>query len=357
MANDKFYGYKPKMTKASGKEGTIYSGAEEGNTYEHLGNALDRVNPYEFRKGMDYELTAIGCARLKESTPEEREKATTTVIKNLMEHGGYYTSLITYETLFRGRKNKPNFKSWLKEQGEEYGMKEIDQKFKNDKMTEPKVKIDNKDLSVSLKEAIKSEIKQILSEKKIDPTGRPNKKTKKNPDIPGNDVEVNEKKGSSKVSKFDKERDIIKKEIERLTSVKDKFLEKYKKSKKDKKSISDYKNNLKLTPKDKSKLEKIADKFEVTKSEYTAKDIPGVIKKLEKRLKAVDKDEKAAADKLREEKTDIAATDLTREEQIRLLEICKQKGVSLREGASSIKTYYEIAKTAYLEGLAKGLKL
>ena len=66
MANNKFYGYTPKNTKPSGKEGTIYSGEEKGNTHEHLGDRLDRVNPYEFRKGMDYELSAIGCSRLAE---------------------------------------------------------------------------------------------------------------------------------------------------------------------------------------------------------------------------------------------------------------------------------------------------
>ena len=35
MANNKFYGYTPKPEK------------------EKEGNRLDRVNPYEFRKGMD----------------------------------------------------------------------------------------------------------------------------------------------------------------------------------------------------------------------------------------------------------------------------------------------------------------
>ena len=72
MANNKFYGYTPKHAKPSGKEGTIYSGAEKGKAHEHLGNRLDRVNPYEFRRGMDYELTSVGCSRLAESTPEER---------------------------------------------------------------------------------------------------------------------------------------------------------------------------------------------------------------------------------------------------------------------------------------------
>jgi len=59
MANDKYYGYSPKK--------------------EEIPTKLDRVNPYEFRKGMDYELTAVGVSRLAESTPEEREKATESV--------------------------------------------------------------------------------------------------------------------------------------------------------------------------------------------------------------------------------------------------------------------------------------
>ena len=357
MANDKFYGYRPKMTKSSGKEGTVRSGAEEGNTYEHLGNVLDRLNPYEFKKGMDYELLAIGCARLKESTTEEREKATEKVIKNLTEHGGYYTSLITYETNYRNLKNKPTFKSWLKEQGEEYGMKEINQKFKNDKMTEPKVKVD-KELKVSLKEAINKEIKQVLLEKKKEGDKLIKKSTGTTGPYggPGSDElpDVTEKKG---LSTFDKEREVVEKEIERFTILKSKQLEKYKKSKKDKKAISDYKDSLKVSEKDKKKLDKISDKFGVTKTEYKAKDIPGIIKKLEKRLKTIDKEEKAADDEVREEKKSIAATDLTREEQLRLLNIVKENGISLREGAMGVKTYYEIAKTAYLEGLAKGLEL
>ena len=64
MANNKLYGYTPKTSN------------------EKDGNRLDRFNPYEFRKGMDYELTNIGVARLAESTPEEREKATESVLKN-----------------------------------------------------------------------------------------------------------------------------------------------------------------------------------------------------------------------------------------------------------------------------------
>ena len=48
---------------------------------------------------------------------------------------------------------------------------------------------------------------------------------------------------------------------------------------------------------------------------------------------------------------------MTREEQIRLLNIIKENGISLREGSDNVKVYYEIAKSSFLEGLAKGLKL
>ena len=113
MANDKFYGYSPKNIKPSDKQGQAYAGLEKGGTYENIGNRLDRLNPYEFRKGMDYELTQLGVSRLAESTPEEREKATESVLKNLDENGGYYSALIQYETTYRNSDNKPTFKNWL----------------------------------------------------------------------------------------------------------------------------------------------------------------------------------------------------------------------------------------------------
>ena len=48
---------------------------------------------------------------------------------------------------------------------------------------------------------------------------------------------------------------------------------------------------------------------------------------------------------------------MTREEHIKLLKIIKENGISLREGAMGVKPYYEVAKAAYLEGLANGLKI
>ena len=71
MANDKYYGYSPKP-----KKGSI--GVPYGND-----NRLDRYNPYEFRKGMDYELSTMGISRLNESTPDQRQVSTEKVLKNL----------------------------------------------------------------------------------------------------------------------------------------------------------------------------------------------------------------------------------------------------------------------------------
>ena len=66
---------------------------------------------------MDYELTAVGCSRLAESTLEEREKATEKVIKNLEEHSGYYSALIQFETGMNhaNKIDGKNFKTWLKQ--------------------------------------------------------------------------------------------------------------------------------------------------------------------------------------------------------------------------------------------------
>ena len=111
MANNKLHGYTPDPSK------------------EKEGNRLDNFNPYEFRKGMDFELTNLGCSRLAESSIEERNKATETVLKNLEGNGEYYTALITYETEYRNRSNKPSFSTWLNDQ-DDIKMKEVQNAFK-----------------------------------------------------------------------------------------------------------------------------------------------------------------------------------------------------------------------------------
>jgi len=150
MANDNFYGYsnkKPELTLPNG----------------NIDAAFEKVNPYEFRKGMDYELTKMGCRNLHSSTPEQREKATTTVLKNLNEMGGYYSNMIAYETEYRGRENKPSFKKFVEGMAD-HGMKEVKDEFKNDKMEK-----------IKLKEAINKMVKEELNENK---TENPNKMTK-----------------------------------------------------------------------------------------------------------------------------------------------------------------------------------
>lgn len=146
MANNNLHGYTP---KSSNQRRDKMSGTTSIN------NRLDRLNPYEFRKGMDFELTSMGVSRLAESTPNEREKATEKVLKNLEKHNGYYTSLMTYETIYRGADRKPSFTKWLQEQ-EESNMKPTEKFNKKGKRTS----------LVALKEAIKKEIRTIIEAKK-----------------------------------------------------------------------------------------------------------------------------------------------------------------------------------------------
>lgn len=155
MAHNNFYGYTPKASN------------------EKEGNRLDRLNPYEFKKGMDYELVNMGIYRLAESSFEDREEATEKVIKNLQEYGGYYSALIQYETLYRNPiegQSKPSFKAYLQEI-EDYQMIEVDKTYSYDKMVEPKYKKEDYTIPFktgemknfklkALKEAIKREIKK-----------------------------------------------------------------------------------------------------------------------------------------------------------------------------------------------------
>ena len=144
MANNKYSGYTPKSSNQKREKGTT-----------EINNRLNQYNPFEFRKGMDFELTNMGSARLAESSPNERQKATEKVLKNLGKHDGYYTSLITYETTYRHTKKKPSFQKWLQEQ-EETNMKPAEKFNRKGKRTS----------LVALKEAIKTEIRILIEAKK-----------------------------------------------------------------------------------------------------------------------------------------------------------------------------------------------
>ena len=142
MANDNFYGYKrnPKNVKTkTGMRGSVDLDFES-------------INPYEFKKGMNAELTKMGT-ELRESNEEQREKATETVIKNLQKLPAYYSLMEHYETITRNMEGrKPTFNAFLKEMGD-YSMKEVKEKFTVDKMKE-----------IKLRESIRAEVKNVIKE-------------------------------------------------------------------------------------------------------------------------------------------------------------------------------------------------
>jgi len=353
MANNKYAGYTPDYKKEK---------------FE-MGNRLDRVNPYEFRKGMDYELTSLGCARLQESTPDEREKATESVIKNLEEHQSYYSALIQFESGMNhaGQINETSFKKYLKtytsERGD--GMKEIKNAFKFEKMKDADHKDDK---MVELKEAIKKEIKKALFEVEEEPIEEPEEETAKK-------ATKGAKKAEKGMARFEKEEQAIdelmfgkskgEEEVSKdnpgkgsLLFLKDKHLEAYKQNK----DVEAYKKAIALPDAIMKKLQKHVDVYsklgnKITINDIKGKDLPETIKNLEARRTSINKERQEAQAEVGKQKNEIASTDMTRENHLRLLEIIRENGVSLREGTDSIRSYYEIAKTAYLEGLSKGLRL
>ena len=316
MANNKYAGYTPKSMKPSDKQGQAYAGLEKGNTYENLGNRLDRVNPYEFRKGMDYELTQMGCSRLMESTPEEREKATESVLKNLEEHQAYYSALIQFETGMNqgGKINESSFKKYLESYTSERGdgMEEVKNAFKTGKMEDA----DHKDDKMTeLKEAITKEIKNILSEKKEDDDSKDEKAATKGA-----------KGMAKKIKALDKEVDKLQKEKDKN---KDKLQPDLKKYKDGKMSADDYRKKSKT----------LVDRN----------------KEINARLDQIKKEKEDIALKEKLDKREVAKTMMEKDTHMAILEIIKEYGISLREGSQGVKAYYEIAKTAYQEGFMAGL--
>ena len=309
MANNKYAGYTPTPSKEK---------------FE-MGNRLDRVNPYEFRKGMDYELTKMGCSRLAESTPEEREKSTEAVIKNLEEHAAYYSALIQFEAGMNhgGKINESSFKKYLESYTSERGdgMVEVNKEIKDDKMDKPK----NADLNTikmktiqPLKEAITQEIKNILSEAKKDKEESDDDKDKK------------ASKGAKGMAKKMKALD---KEVEKLEKEKDKNKEKLKPS------LDKFKDGKMSADEYREKTKSLVDRN---------KEIVKRVKEIEKEKDAISLSEKLG-------RREVAKTMMEKDTHMAILEIIKEYGVSLREGSEGVKAYYEIAKTAYQEGFMAGL--
>ena len=317
MANNKLHGYTPKMAN------------------EKDGNRLDKFNPYEFRKGMDYELTAVGCNRLAESTSEEREGATEKVLKNLKENGGYYSALIQFERGMNhaGTINEKSFKKFLEgfssERGD--GMVEVNKEHKNDKMTEPKSKGFNTikmQTLQPLKEAITREIRNILSEKE-NLTGKAADKANKEDDKKEKkDKETSVTTAKGKTAKLKS----LDKEIDKLNT-----------------------ERIKLKDSQKAPLAKYKD-GKMSSSEYTAatKDSVKRIKEIITRLSEIEKEKEAITLSEKLGRREVAKTMMEKDTHMEILNIIKEAGINLREGADGIKMYYEIAKTAYQEGFMAG---
>ena len=331
MANDKFYGYSPKP-----KKGSI--GVPYGND-----NRLDRVNPYEFRKGMDYELATIGISRLNESTPEQRQVSTDKVLKNLGTFPAYYSCKIQYETEYRNfQGRKPSFNKYMKEKYENK-MKPVDQEYKNDKM-------------VALKEAIKNEIRSILSEK-MDPVGKEDKDINNDGKVDKTDDYLkNKRKAISKAigKKSVKEEDDDDETAKKAT----------KSAKKKAKGVKGIEKEIAKKKEEKKKLKAKIDpliaKFKdksLDKDAYMKKvgDTPKKIKDLNGEIAKLEKDLDAALVKETDDMREVAASAMDRDVNRRLLEIIKESGVNLHEGAQGIKIHYDIARKSYMEGLTAGL--
>jgi len=312
MANDKFSGYKPKKEEIISNEGSPGSGTR-----------LDRVNPYEFRKGMDIELTTMGVSRLYESTPEEREKATEAVLKNLDEHQAYYSCFINYQTEFRNKETKPSFKKYLAELADVSTFKEFDKRDKNigeekdkaNQMEEPKY-----DKSIyTLKEAIKNEVINLLQENE---DKEPPKAAKK--DITG-------LKGAQLQKKFASNQ----KKIKDLESKRQKKFDAAKEKEKGKDADT------------KAKL----------RAAYI-KDVDSLQDEINNLKKENEEIKKIQEGKILEEKAlrrEVAKTMMDKDTHMEILKIIKEAGVPMNEGAAGVKAHYEIAKIAYQEGMMAGL--
>ena len=331
MANDKYYGYSPKP-----KKGSI--GVPYGND-----NRLDRVNPYEFKKGMDYELATIGISRLNESTPEQRQVSTDKVLKNLGTHPSYYSCKIQYETEYRNfQGRKPSFNKYLKEM-EETKMKPVDKEYKNDKM-------------VTLKEAIKNEIRSILSEK-MDPVG------KEDDDI-NNDGKVDKTDDYLKNKRKAISKAIGKKSVKEEDDDDETDKKAAKGAKKAAKGVKGIEKEIAKKKEEKKKLKAKIDpliaKFKdksLDKDAYMKKvgDTPKKIKDLNGEIAKLEKDLDAALVKETDDMREVAASAMDRDVNRRLLEIIKESGANLHEGAAGVKMHYDIAHKAYMEGLTAGL--
>ena len=84
-------------------------------------------------------------------------------------------------------------------------------------------------------------------------------------------------------------------------------------------------------------------------------DTPKKIKDLNGEITKLEKDLDAALVKETDDMREVVASAMDRDVIRRLLEIIKESGANLHEGAQGIKMHYDIARKAYMEGLTAGL--
>ena len=315
MANNKFRGYTPNYSKQKRVKGST-----------KVENRLDKVNPYEFSKGMDYVLAEMGCDRLSESSPEERMKATETVLHNLQEHPAYYSGMLQYENTFLNKSQKPSFKRWIKEFQEETSMKPLSEKDK-------------------LKEAIKNQIKKNILKEQTDDLDLD---FEDDEDVISKQASKAGKKSGKGMKGLDKEEEKLRTEKKSLQDKVRPLAQAFNARKKGKKSYDrvDYESDLKkIKTSDKSPVYSGSGKDHVTDR----------IKAINARLEDIEKEREDILLKEKIDRRSVAGTLMDREIHKELLNIIKEYGINLREGASHVKPYYEIAKIAYMEGLTAGL--
>jgi hypothetical protein len=184
-------------------------------------------------------------------------------------------------------------------------MVEVGKEVKDDKMIE-------------LKEAIKREIKNMLSEAKKDS---------------GDNGEDDDKQASKGAKGKEKALKALDKEIEKLNKEKDKNKEKLSGP------LAKYKDG-KLTA---DEYRKLSDTTVKRNKEIVAR-----LGEIEKEKEAISLNEKLG-------RREVAKTMMEKDTHMAILEIIKEYGISLREGSEGVKAYYEIAKTAYQEGFMAGL--
>ena len=110
----------------------------------------------------------------------------------------------------------------------------------------------------------------------------------------------------------------------------------------------------------KAKIDPLIAKFKdksLDKDSYMKKvgDTPKKIKDLNGEIAKLEKDLDAALVKETEDMREVASSAMDRDVNRRLLEIIKESGVNLHEGAQGVKVHYDIARKSYMEGLTAGL--